>query len=224
MPSSSRQVPLAGDRENRKPSSCSKHPPAEAGLAGYWHLLKADLLRALGKAGRSREAARCGGRVHPASARWRSRRGPCSALLDRKKFDEAIASVEASSPRPTGQGALAARSRAGAASRVSPATARAIRSRDRLSSGGSASSGRRVSPESRPALLELAQEPVTPDPNHPPAVWDALAAASGARGRPGNRRRANGEPPPAGRPRSDSQTRRHPTDFVPADFCFRPAS
>ena len=48
-PSSSRRARPAGDRANPRPCRLLERPPSEAGLAGYWHLLKADLLRRSGK-------------------------------------------------------------------------------------------------------------------------------------------------------------------------------
>jgi len=158
------------------------HPAMEPGLAGYWHLLKADLLRRSGKpadAQKELDAAISSTPPPPAREIVEVR---VPFLLDDKKFNEAIGAVESSQLEGPVKALWMVRVRL-AQLAGSPAAAGRFPLESDLFRwikelrGGS-------SPESRQALLELGQSAIAPVAQHPPEVWEALAVAYGTAGDP----------------------------------------
>jgi hypothetical protein len=156
--------------------------PAEAGLAGYWHLLKADLLRGSGKLpdAQTELDAAVKSTPPPPDAEIVEIRVPL--LLDLKKFDEAVASVEATHLGGPAKALWAARARLAQLAEMPAGAGRFAAETDlfrRIST-----LRKETSPESRRALLELARADLKPDAGHPAEIWDDLAAADAAAGEP----------------------------------------
>jgi len=157
-------------------------PAAELGLAGYWHLLKADLLRRAGKPADARKEldAAAGSKPPPPAREVVDVRVPL--LLDEKKFSEAISSVESSQLEGPVKALWMVRVRLAQLAGPSVAAERVAGEADLFRWIKELRSG--TSPETRQALLELAKSAIAPDASHPPEVWDALAVAYGMAGDP----------------------------------------
>jgi len=157
-------------------------PATEPGLAGYWHLLKADLLRRAGKPADAQKEldAAISSKPPPAAREVIEVRVPF--LLGDKKFTEAQTAVESSGLEGpvkalwmvrVGLAQLAGSPAVGGRFAVESDLFRWIKE---LRSA--------TSPESRQALLELGQSTIALDAKHPPEVWEALAVAYGTAGDP----------------------------------------
>ena len=181
-----------------------EQPPSEAGLAAYWHLLKADLLRASAKPLQAEAELDAAVRSTPPPPDGEIVEVRVPLQLDRKKFDEAIASVEASRLDGPAKLLWAARARLAQIAGLPVGAERFAAETDLFRRIGALRQG--TSPESRRALLELAKAAITPDAKHPPEVWDALAAASAAAGDPSRAAAQAGgsSPPSVGMPTSQS--------------------
>jgi hypothetical protein len=171
-------------RRSRESEALSllEQPPSEAGLAGYWHLLKADLLRGSAKPVEAEAELDAAVKSTPPPPDGEIVEVRVPLLLDRKKFDEAIASVEASRLDGPAKSLWAARARLAQIAGLPAGAERFAAETDLFRRIGALRKD--TSPESRRALLELATAAITPDARHPPEVWDALAAASAAAGDP----------------------------------------
>jgi len=157
-------------------------PPTEPGLAGYWHLLKADLLR---RSGRPAEAE------HEIAAAKKSTPPPperevvevnVPLSIEQNRFGDAIKSLESSKLDKPVTALWMARIRI-AQLRALPAGAERFtvesdlfRWINELRAG--------TSYERRVVLLDLAKAGVSPDAKQPPAVWDCLADAFATAGEP----------------------------------------
>ncbi|HZW32835.1 MAG TPA: hypothetical protein VFF52_19125, partial [Isosphaeraceae bacterium] len=155
---------------------------SEPGLIGYWHLLKADLLRRLGEPAAAAKELDSAIHATPAPPEREVLQVRIPLLIAQQHFDEAIRAVEAARLEPPEkqlwtfriQRAQLARPPAGADRfRIE---AELFRSVQALRAG--------KSPESRLALLELAGSGLSPDARHEPSAWDAMAAAYEAAGDP----------------------------------------
>jgi len=157
-------------------------PAIEPGLAGYWHLLKADLLRRSGKpadAQKELDAAISSKPAPPASEIIEVR---VPFLLDSKKFTEAQAAVESSQLEGPVKALWMVRVRLAQLAGSPGAGERFTVESDLFRWIKELRAG--TSPESRQALLELGRSAIVPDAGHPPEVWEALAVAYGAAGDP----------------------------------------
>ena len=157
-------------------------PPSELGLAGYWHLLKADLLRRSAKPTEAEKeiAEAVKSKAPPPPREIVEVQVPL--LLGQHKIGDAIKSL-GSFPidKPTmalwmSRIHLAERDGSPAGAERFKAEAELFRWVNELRSGNS--------PERRQVLLDLAKGDVQPDDRQPPEVWDALADAYGAAGEP----------------------------------------
>jgi tetratricopeptide (TPR) repeat protein len=157
-------------------------PPAEVGLAGYWHLLKADLLRRSGKAAEAEKAVAAAVKSVPAPPAREVVEVNIPLLISLKRYGDALKSASESRldrpvtllwtvrarlaqlrDRPVGHDRLA----------VESDLFRAI---NELRGG--------TSLERKQALFELGRAEIIPDAKQPPEVWDALADAYGMAGDP----------------------------------------
>ncbi len=156
-------------------------PGKEPGLHGYWHLLKADLLRRGGKTGRGRERNRGRDQLEAASARARDRRlSRVPLFLEQKKLGEAIKCVESSKAERPVQGLWMVRLRLAQLAAGPPASEVDAVETD-LFRWVKELRGQ-SSPESRQAMLDLATSGVQPTLKQPPEAWEALAEAYGQAG------------------------------------------
>jgi hypothetical protein len=160
-----------------------EQPPGESGIAGYWFLLKADLLRRLGKPAEAETqlALAIKGPQPPPDGEVAEVRIPI--FLERKKFAEAIAFLQTAHVDPPLKALWTVRTRLAQLSGLSPGAERNAAETDLFRAVTELRNGK--TPELRAALIELASSRLSPDASHPPAVWDALAAAYGTAGDPG---------------------------------------
>ena len=77
-----------------------EHPPGESGLGGYWFLLKADLLRRLGKPAEAETQLEAAVKATPPAPAGEIAEVRIPLFLDRKKFAEAIAFLHAAKIDP----------------------------------------------------------------------------------------------------------------------------
>ena len=157
-----------------RPWTCWTNSPSRDGLAGYWHLLKADLFRRLGKAPRPRRNRRRR-QVDARSAAGEVVEVNIPLLIDRKRYDDAIKSLGLALDKPV-KALWMVRIRLAQLPSLPPGTS-GSRSSPTCSRGSR-------SCEHRPrrtaaSTLELARTAVEPDANQPPEVWESLADAYG---------------------------------------------
>jgi hypothetical protein len=157
-------------------------PPSELGLAGYWHLLKADLLRRSAKPIEAEKEIAEAVKSKPPPPPREVVEVHVPLLLDQRKIGEAIKSLE-SFPidKPTmalwmSRIRLAERNGLPAGAERYKVETELFRWVNELRGGNS--------PERRQVLLDLAKGDVLPDDKQPPEVWDTLADAFGTAGEP----------------------------------------
>jgi hypothetical protein len=156
--------------------------PAEPSLAGFWHLLHADLLRRSNRPGEAEKELDAAERATPPPPVREVLDVRVPLLLAIHKSAEAEKLILSSSlPRPAQalwmvRLLLTVRLETAPGPQRFRAESELFRWISELRAGSS--------PESRLALLELARKPFAPDVRHPPEVWDALADAHGIAGEP----------------------------------------
>jgi hypothetical protein len=157
-------------------------PPSEPALGGYWHLLKADLLRRSGKAALAEPELAAAAAAKPAVPEREVLDVQVPLLCERRKFAEARKAVDASHLEAPEKLlwkvkiCLIERATLAEGAQRFAIESELFRSINELRDKGSA--------EARPALLELARADITPDAKHPPEIWESLAAACAAMGEP----------------------------------------
>jgi tetratricopeptide (TPR) repeat protein len=178
------EPPASDGRRSRESEALDllEQSPGEPELTGFWSLLKADLLRRRGQQAEAEKQLEAVAKSTPPPPDDEIAEVKVPLLLDQKKFTDAIAFLETSHANPSAKALWMVRARlaqlAGepaAAGRVTIET-ELFKALEELRKG--------TSSELRAALLEVAQSGLMPDAGHPPAVWDALAAAYGAAGDP----------------------------------------
>jgi hypothetical protein len=156
--------------------------PREPSLAGYWHLLKADLLRRSGKLAETERELGAATNSIPAPPEGEILEVRLPYLLAQRQYDQALALVAASRIDGPSKALWIMRARLAQLAELPAGVDRfavevdLFRALNELRRGSS--------PESRQALLEMAQSGLEPDARHRPEAWDALAAAYGAAGDP----------------------------------------
>ena len=162
------------DRENEAVGLLNV-PATELGLAGYWHLLRADLARRKGDVPLAVKELDEAAKSRPAPSDHDLFDVRIPLRIGQNQFAEAIQAVDGSQLKPPMKGlwkariylAELARSPAGAdRSRIESDLFREIQG---LRPG--------KSPEARLALLELNQAGIEPGGQQPPEAWDAMAEA-----------------------------------------------
>ncbi len=162
------------DRENEAVGLLNV-PATELGLAGYWHLLRADLARRKGDVPLAVKELDEAAKSRPAPSDHDLFDVRIPLRIGQNQFAEAIQAVNGSQLKPPMKGlwkariylAELARSPAGAdRSRIESDLFREIQG---LRPG--------KSPEARLALLELNQAGIEPGGQQPPEAWDAMAEA-----------------------------------------------
>ena len=161
---------------------CLQRPAAEPGLVGYWHLLKADLLRRLGEPAAAAKDLDVAIHATPAPPEREVLQVRIPLLIDQQRFDEAIQAVEGSRLEPPAKQLGMVRIHRAQLARP-PAGADRFRIESELFRWVQALRAGK-SPESRLALLELAGSGISPDARQQPAAWDAMADAYEATGDP----------------------------------------
>jgi tetratricopeptide (TPR) repeat protein len=157
-------------------------PPTEPSLAGYWRLLKADLLRRTGKPAEAAKELDAATSSLPPPPEREIAEVRVPLLLGQKEAEAAVKSVESSKLEAPVKGLWMVRIRlaqlAGepAGPERSAHEIELFRWLKELRAGNA--------PESRLALLELAKAKVEPDPEQAPEVWVTLAEAHAAAGEP----------------------------------------
>ncbi len=159
-----------------------EHPPGEPELTGFWSLLKADLLRRSGKQAEAEKQLEAVVKSTPPPPDDEIAEVKVPLLLDQKKFTDAVAFLESTHMNPPAKSLWMVRARLAQLAGNPAAAARVVVETELFKAVSELRKGK--SPELRPALLELARSGLTPDAGHPPAVWDALAAAYGEAGDP----------------------------------------
>jgi hypothetical protein len=157
-------------------------PPGETGLTGFWLLLKADLLRRLGKPAEAESQLEAAIKAKPPPPPSEITEVRLPLRLERKKFSEAIDFLKLAQIDPPVRELWTVRTRLAELAGISLAADRIAAEKDLFRAAGELRKS--PSPESRAALFELASSRLSPDASHPPEVWETLAAAFGAAGDP----------------------------------------
>ncbi len=156
--------------------------PAETGLAGFWYLLKADLLRRLGKPAEAEKEIASAVKSTPAPPPREVVEVNIPLLIELRRYGDAIKSLEASRLEKPLMALWMVRVRL--AQLVSqPAGPERFNLESELF-GWIKELRAGTSLEQRLALLDLARSALVPDPRQPPDVWESLADAYGAAGEP----------------------------------------
>jgi tetratricopeptide (TPR) repeat protein len=170
------------DRRSRENEAIDllEKPGAELGLAGYWHLLKAELLLRTGNPAEARRELDAGLQAKPAPPEAEVLAVRIPLLIGEKQFTEAKQAVEASHLEAAIKGLWKVRIHLAELAR-SPEGEEHRRIHAELFREIRALKGSQES-ESRLALLELARAGVEPGTGESPDAWDALADAHQAAG------------------------------------------
>jgi hypothetical protein len=159
-----------------------EHPPDESALAGFWFLLKADLLRRQGKPAEAETQLEAALKANPAPPEREVAEVRMPLFLEGNKYAEAIAFLQAAHLDAPAKELWTVRTRLAQLAVLPKGADRIAAETDLFRAVNDLQKG--SSPELRQALLELAGSELQPDTGHPPAVWDSLAAAYGAAGKP----------------------------------------
>lgn len=166
-------------RENEAMDLLEK-PPAELGLTGYWHLLKADLLLRMEKPAESRRELDAAVQTKPPPPEDEVLEVRIPLLMGGKQFADAMQTVESSHLEVAAKALWRIRVRLAQLARMPDGDERR-RVHEELFREIRGLRGSRA-PEARLALLELARAGVEPVDADPPEAWDALADAYQAAG------------------------------------------
>ena len=150
-------------------------PASELGLAGYWHLLKADLARRTGDPSVAIKELEEAEKSKPAPPETDLYDVRIPILIGQNQFAKAITVVDTSRLEPSTKGLWKVRVKLSELTNMSPGTDRSrivselFRELHGLRAGKSS--------ESRLALLALASSGIEPESTQPPETWDAMAEA-----------------------------------------------
>jgi hypothetical protein len=159
-----------------------ENPPGEPGLAGYWSLLKADLLRRSGKLDEAAKQLEAAVKSAPPPSDAELAEVKVPLFLEQKKFAEAISFLKSSRVEAPAKALWTLRALLAQLAGLTAGPERIALETDLFRAVSELRKG--SSPEARQALLELAQSRLNPDAGHPPDVWDAMAAAYATAGDP----------------------------------------
>ncbi len=165
------------DRRERETEALDllKEPATEVGLTGYWHLLRADLSRRLGKPQESEKELDAAAKAKPAPPERALFEVRVPLRVGQKQFAEAIQAVDASHLDPPLKGLwkvqidlaqLAGPTKEADRSRIESDLFREVQT---LRAGNS--------PYSKLAVLELGRGGIEPGEGQPAEAWDAMADA-----------------------------------------------
>jgi hypothetical protein len=157
-----------------------EQPPTAQGLAGYWHLLKADLWLRSGKPRETRQALDEALKAQPVPAEAEILAVRIPLLIDQNQFAEAMQAADGSHLDAALKGLWRVRIRLAELARTPEGDA-SRRIQEELFREIRALKGRQAA-ESRLALLQVARAGVEPAAGEPPDAWDALADAHQAAG------------------------------------------
>jgi len=156
--------------------------PSEPALGGYWHLLRADLLRRSGKPALADPELAAAEAAKPPVPESEVIDVRVPLRIEQKQFAEAAKAVDASHLEASEKALWKVKIRLAERATLAEGQERftvesdLFRSIKELRDKNAA--------ESRPALLELARADITPDPQQPPEVWESLATAYATAGEP----------------------------------------
>ena len=169
-------------RESEALDLLAQPPGDSSALTGFWLLLKADLLRRLGKPEEAETGLDAAVKSPSAPPASQVAEVKLPLLLDRKKYPEAIEFLKTAQIDPPARELWIVRTRLAQLAGLPSGPARMAAETDLFRAVGELR--KNPSFESRAALLELAGSRLSPEAAHPPEVWESLAAASSARGDP----------------------------------------
>ncbi|HEX3451058.1 MAG TPA: hypothetical protein VHS97_22580 [Isosphaeraceae bacterium] len=174
----------SSDRRTREREALDllNQPPTEVGLAGYWHLLKADLLRRSAKPAEAEKEIAAAVKSTPPPPPREVVEVNVPLLLEQRKIADAIKALDSSKIDKATVALWMARIRL--TERIGlPAGAERFKVDTDLFHWVNELRGGNT-PERRQVLLDLARAEVQPDARQPAEVWDALADAYGTAGEP----------------------------------------
>jgi hypothetical protein len=174
----------AAERRSRETEALGlmDEPLAEPGLAGYWHLLKADLLRRSAKPEAAEKELDAAIKADPPAPEREVFDVQIPILLESSRFTQALKAVESSHLDNSVKAYWMVRVRLAQLGGPTAASARFAVESDLFKWIKELRAG--TSPERRLALLDLARSGIAPDAKHEPEVWDAMADAYGTAGDP----------------------------------------
>ncbi len=156
--------------------------PAESELVGFWHLLKADLLRRLGKPTEAEREIAAAVTSTPAPPAREVIEVKVPLLIELKRYDDAAKSL---APLPLEKPVKALWMVRICLARLGGLSAGGARFPIESELFGWIKELRaQQTLERRAALLDLAASSLVPDANQPPDVWESLADAYGIAGEP----------------------------------------
>jgi tetratricopeptide (TPR) repeat protein len=161
---------------------CLQQPAAEPGLIGYWHLLKADLLRRVGEPAEAAKELDAAVKATPPPPDREVLPVRIPLLIDQQHFAEAIHALEGSHLEQPAKEFWMVRIQRAQLARPPEGADRFRIESELFRSVQALRQGK--SPESRLALLELARSGLSPDAGQQPDAWDAMADAYQAAGDP----------------------------------------
>jgi hypothetical protein len=154
----------------------------EPGLIGYWHLLKAELLRRVGEPAEAVKELDEAARAAPAPPEREVLQVRVPLLIAEQRFAEAVKVVEGSHLALPARQLELVRIHLAELARPPAGTDRFRIESEIFRWIQALRAGK--PPESRLALLELAGSGLSPDARHPPEAWDVMAEAYQAAGEP----------------------------------------
>jgi tetratricopeptide (TPR) repeat protein len=167
----------SADRRARETEAMGilQQPATEVGLAGYWHLLRADLARRMGQPQEAEKELDAAARTKPAPSERALFEVRVPLRLGQKQFAEAIQAVDASHLDPPMKGLWRVRIHLAELAGPPKETDRSRIESDLFREVQTLRAGN--SPVSKLALLELGRGNIEPDAGQPPEAWDAMADA-----------------------------------------------
>jgi tetratricopeptide (TPR) repeat protein len=174
----------SADRRSRESESLGlmDEPLAELGLAGYWHLLKGDLSRRLGKPAEAEKELDAAIKADPPAPEREVFDVQVPLRIAAKQFTQALKAIESSHLDGPIKAFWMVRVRLAQLAGMSEGGERFAVETELFRSIKTLRGG--TAPETRLALLDLAQSGIVPDSRHEPEVWDSLADAYGTAGDP----------------------------------------
>jgi hypothetical protein len=175
----------SADRRTREAEAVAllDQAPTETGLSGFWHLLKADLLRRLAKPAEAEQEIAAAIKSKPAPPPREVVEVNVPLLIEQKRYDDAAKSLDLS-PLDTRIKALwMVRIRLAQLAGLPPGPQRFTIESDLF--GRIKVLREQPSAEQRQALADLANASLSPEPTQPPDVWESLADAYALAGEAG---------------------------------------
>jgi hypothetical protein len=174
------EAPATPPRTSREAEALSflTDPPEEPGLLGYWHLLKADLLRRSKRPAEAEKEVAAAIKAKPAPPAREIVEVNVPLLIELKRFTDAIAALQAANLDRPALALWMSRIRLAQLATLPPGTEHFTVQTELF--GWIKELRRGASPERSQALLDLARAEIVPDAKQPPDAWDSMAEAYGA--------------------------------------------